>query len=355
MTTALHVLLQIAVIVLAARLAGAALGRLGQPAVIGEMIAGLLLGPSAFGFLFPDAHAQLFPEATREILAWLAQAGVILFMLVVGSHVEVDVFRRHSRSIAAIAAAGIVVPFALGGALGLPLYATFADASIPRMPFVFFVATALSVTAFPVLARIIKDRGLASTSVGRTALVCAAMNDVVAWLLVATVIGLISTGPSPVPVAVHGIFIAFVAGLLLAAVLPRAVRPVERIEAPVSLVLLPIFFALTGLRTNLLVGGTASWVWAVAIIAVATVGKLGATAVAARSTGFGSRDALTLGALMNTRGLMELVVLNIGYDLGLLPPSVFAMMVLMALVTTLMAGPLVTRWHSLVDDRPIPH
>ena len=333
--------LQILVIVAAARLAGALLRRLGQPPVVGEMLAGIVLGPSVVGALFPEQHAALFPESTRATLTLLAQVGVMLFMLVVGTRVEVDVFHRHTRAIVAIAATGVAVPFALGCLLAVPLYDTFVAPSIPRTPFILFVATALSVTAFPVLARIIKDRGLDNTAVGRTALVCAAMNDAIAWVLVASVVGLVSTGPSPVPAIVHGIFMAFVAGVVLAAVAPRAVRAVERIEMPASLVLLPIFFALTGLRTNLALGSSASWMWVLAIIAVATVGKLGATALAARATGFQTLDALMLGALMNTRGLMELVVLNIGYELGLLPPNVFAMMVTMALVTTLMAGPLI--------------
>ena len=266
-----------------------------------------------------------------------------------------DVFRRHSRAIVGIAAAGIAVPFALGAALAVPLYEVFGAPAIPRAPFVFFVATALSVTAFPVLARIIRERGLETTTVGRTALVCAAINDAVAWLLVASIVGLISSGPSPVPFAVHAIFLAFVTGVLLAVLAPRLAEMIERVETPISFVLLPVFFALVGLRTDLLIGGAAPWMWATAIILVATAAKFGATGVAARLAGFSRREALTMGALMNTRGLMELVVLNIGYDLGLLPADVFAMMVVMTLVTTLMAGPLVTRWHSLVDAPGLPH
>ena len=339
-------LLQLAVIIIAARLFGLLFQRLRQPAVIGEMVAGIALGPSLFGYLFPDQHAALFPDQSRFALTVIAQTGVILFMFVVGTRLELDVFVRHSRAIVAIAATGIVVPFALGAGLAVVLYDAFATPSIPRLPFILFLATAMSVTAFPVLARIIVERRLDGTVPGNTALVCAAINDFAAWVLVASLATFVAGDRTPVSLAVHGVFVAFATGVVCAILLPRVVTFAVVVEAPASKLLLPVFFALTGLRTDLrlLAAGNASWLWCAAIVITATAGKLGGTAVAARWAGMSRADALTLGALMNTRGLMELVVLNIGYELGLLPPSVFAMMVVMALVTTCAAGPLVNRW-----------
>lgn len=339
-------LLQLAVIIIAARLVGWLFQRIRQPIVIGEMVAGILLGPSLLGYLFPAQHAALFPGDSRAALAFIAQAGVVLFMFTVGTRVELDTFRRHSRAIALISASGIIVPFALGGALAVFLYDAFGTAAIPRLAFILFIATAMSVTAFPVLARIIVERRLDGTVPGNTALVCAAINDAVAWVLAGSVAGLVAGGEVRIPWTVHGVFVAFVAGSLSAALMPRLGPLIAAIEAPASRFLLPVFFALTGLRTDLrlLAVGDGSWIWCAAIVVVATVGKFGGTALAALGAGMPRAEALTLGALMNTRGLMELVILNIGYELGLLPPEVFAMMVVMALVTTCAAGPLVDRW-----------
>ncbi len=339
-------LLQLAMIVVVARLFGFLFQRIRQPAVIGEMVAGIVLGPSFFGYLLPDQHAALFPDQSRFALTSIAQTGVILFMLGVGTRLELDVFAKHSRAIVAIAASGIVVPFVLGTGLAVLLYDAFATPLIPRLPFILFLATAMSVTAFPVLARIIIERRLDGTVPGKTALVCAAINDFAAWVLVASVAAFVAGDRTPVSLGVHGVFVAFAAGVACAILLPRAVPLAALVEAPASKVLLPVFFALTGLRTDLrlLAAGGASWMWCAAIVITATAGKLGGTALAARWAGMPRAEALTLGALMNTRGLMELVVLNIGYELGLLPPEVFAMMVVMALVTTCAAGPLVDRW-----------
>ena len=341
-------LLQLAVIIVAARLFGWLFQRIRQPVVIGEMVAGIVLGPSVLGHLFPAQHAALFPAESRMALTFIAQAGVALFMFVVGTRVELDVFRRHSRAIAAISASGIIVPFVLGGILAIFLFDVFGTAAIPRVPFILFIATAMSVTAFPVLARIIVERRLDGTIPGNTALICAAINDAVAWVLAGSVAGLVAGGESRVPLAVHGVFLAFVAGATTAVLAPRLAPLAAVVEAPASRFLLPVFFALTGLRTDLrlLAVGVGSWIWCAAIILVATAGKFGGTTIAALAARMPRAEALTLGALMNTRGLMELVVLNIGYELGLLPPEVFAMMVVMALVTTCAAGPLVDRWSG---------
>jgi Kef-type K+ transport system membrane component KefB len=346
--TAAVLLLQLAVIIVAARAFGLLFQRIRQPVVIGEMFAGIVLGPSIFGYAFPDQHAALFSEQSRPALTFIAQAGVIVFMFVIGTGIELDTFRRHSRAIAAIATSGIVVPFVLGAGLAVFLYRAFASPSIPRVPFILFLATAMSVTAFPVLARIIVERRLEKTVPGSTALVCAAINDAVAWVLVASVAGLVAGGNTRLPPTVHGVFLGFVGGAAAAVLAPRLAPVVAAVEAPVSRLLLPVFFALTGLRTDLRLLGTGdgSWLWCAAIILTATAGKLGGTTLAALGAGMPRAESLTLGALMNTRGLMELVVLSIGYELGLLPPAVFAMMVVMALVTTCAAGPLVDLWSG---------
>lgn len=336
-------LLQISVIVLVARAFGALFRRIRQPFVVGEMVAGLVLGPSVLGQVLPTLHAALFAAGSHAALNAAAQIGVLLFMFAVGTRVELGVFRRQSRAIAAITAAGIAVPFLLGAALAVWLHGVFA-ASVPRTPFVLFIATAMSVTAFPVLARIIVERRLEGTVPGNTALVCAAITDLIAWVLVAAVVGLVSE--RTVSAAVHGVFLAFAAGVACGAVSARVVRVAARLEVPAAVLFLPVFFAVTGLRTDLrlLAASAASWLWGAAIIVTATAGKFGATAAAARLMGMARADAMTIGALMNTRGLMELVVLTIGYELKLLPPEVFAMMVAMTLVTTCAAGPLVERW-----------
>jgi Kef-type K+ transport system membrane component KefB len=340
-------LLQLAVIIAAARLFGILFKRLRQPVVMGEMVAGIVLGPSVFGAAFPGFHAALFSGETRAAVTLIAQLGVALFMFVVGTRVELDTCRRHSRAIVAIATASITLPFILGAALGVPLHDAFVPPSVPRLPFVLFIATAMSVTAFPVLARIVVERRLEGSVPGNTALVCAAINDAVAWILVASVAGLVAGDDQvQIPLAVHGIFVAFVTGAACAAWIPEFARLAAKVEVPASRLTLPVFFALTGLRTDLrlLAVGAGSWLWCVAIIATATAGKFGGATAAALAAGMPRSQALTLGALMNTRGLMELVVLSMGYELGLLPPAVFAMMVVMALVTTCAAGPLVDRW-----------
>ena len=287
MPAAVLLLLQLAVIIATARLFGSLFRRVRQPVVIGEMFAGIVLGPSLLGHLFPSQHAALFSADSRAALSWIAQTGVILFMFVVGTRVELDTFRRHSRAIAVISASGIIVPFAIGGVLAAFLYDAFGTASIPRWPFILFLATAMSVTAFPVLARIIVERQLEGTVPGKTALICAAINDAVAWMLAGSVAGLVAGGEARIPFTVHAIFLAFVAGLLSALLMPRLAPLVAAVEAPASRFLLPVFFALTGLRTDLglLAISDGSWIWCVAIVVCATAGKLGGTTVTALAVG----------------------------------------------------------------------
>jgi Kef-type K+ transport system membrane component KefB len=391
-------LLQLLVVLVTTRACGVALRRLGQPQVVGEMLAGILLGPSFFGWLAPAAAEALFPPSSLGILSALSQVGMVLFMFLVGSELDPRALKERSQAAILTSHASIVVPFALGVALALPLYRRFAPPGVPFMVFASFLGAAMSVTAFPVLARILAERGMLRTPLGTLATAAAAVDDVTAWTILAAIVVLARAGAAETPpwlpvlgvtafvaavylvrkpvrrrisaaferrgrlthdqvailvglvlvgasvteaAGVHALFGAFFIGLALAG-LPRVAHDArERLEAPLVVVLLPLYFAFTGLRTRLgLLAESDLWGWALAVLAVAVLGKLGGSAVAARMTGVPAREALALGALMNTRGLMELVILNIGLDLGVLSPALYSMMVLMALATTLMTSPL---------------
>jgi Kef-type K+ transport system membrane component KefB len=398
-------LLQILVIVAAARGLGALFARFRQPRVIGEMIAGILLGPSLFGMVLPDLQGAVFPAASLGSLQMLSQIGVILFLFVVGIELDVNLLRRKADAAVLVSHSSILVPFFLGSAGALFFYGPLAPAGIPFSAFALFLGVAMSITAFPVLARILEDRKMSRTMLGGTAITCAAVDDVTAWCLLAVVIalaradglagsavtivmtlvfigamlyvvrpwlsrvlaaakardeesgeehGALSSGLlagillfvfasalATELIGIHALFGAFLAGICMPqdSALRHALR--ERLEGFSTAFLLPLFFAFTGLRTQ--IGLLDSWVaWAVcaSVIAIAIAGKLGGTMIAARWTGMSWGDSFSLGALMNTRGLVELIVLNLGYDLGILSPRIFAMMVLMALITTFMTGPL---------------
>ena len=393
------VLLQVAVILAVSRVATRVFVALGQPAVIGEMVAGLLLGPSLFGWLMPTWSAALFAPPTLPLLNTLSQVGLVLFMFLVGlrlrsSHASA---RRHVAIVTS--ATSIVVPFALGALLATLVHDRLAPAGVGILPFALFMGTAMSITAFPVLARILIDRRLLATEVGVMAIACAAFDDVTGWLILAGITALVRSGDTQAWLArtlllagylaamlaivrpalrwfarwrgprfgasaddlalgflvmllsavvteslgVHALFGAFFAGLMMPrdAALERLF--VERVEWVTMALFLPLFFAFTGLRTTVqLIDTPALWRDAAVILAVAIAGKGGASALAARAMGFGWREAGALGVLLNTRGLIELVVLNIGLELGILSPVIFSMLVLMALITTVMAPPLVT-------------
>jgi Kef-type K+ transport system membrane component KefB len=397
----LHVLLALLVIIVAARLAGAAFRRIGQPPVIGEVIAGIVLGPSLLGRVSPDAYAFLLPPTVAPFLQVIAQVGVILYMFLVGLELNPVHLRRSPQTALAISHASIVVPFLLGSALALHLYPLLATGDVPFTPFALFLGVSMSVTAFPVLARILTDRRMQATPIGVMALTCAAVDDVTAWCLLALVVSVVQArGESALQTllltagyiafvflvlrpALRGIVprlerrldaasghkaqnaMAFVFVLLLASALATesigihalfgafllgAVMPhdsqlarelARRLEDIVVVLLLPAFFAFSGMRTQVqLVSGAEQWLLCGLVIAVACVGKFGGTAIAARLSGLPWRDASALGILMNTRGLVELIVLNVGLDLGVISPTLFAMLVVMALVTTLMTSPI---------------
>lgn len=386
----LHLLLALAAVIVAGQLLGRLLALVGQPPVIGEVAAGILLGPSIIG---TDVSALILPPAVAPFLGVLAQIGVVLYMFLVGLDLRLDELRRRAHITVATSHASILLPFILGAALALFLYPRVSSADVPFMTFALFMGVAMSITAFPVLARLLADWRLTQTELGTVALSCAAVDDVTAWCLLAFVVGVARAEPgeairvaigavayiavmlagvrpllrryaprwnpdSPYPVAallvavlasaaateaigIHAIFGAFLLGAVVPPESPVARALGRQMRDLVTILLLPAFFAFTGMRTRIdLLSGAADWIICAVIIAVATVGKFGGTFVAARLSGMRARDAAMLGALMNTRGLMELIVLNIGLELGVISPPVFAMMVLMALATTMSTAPM---------------
>jgi Kef-type K+ transport system membrane component KefB len=393
---------QLLVLIAAARLAGAIFVRLGLPAVVGEMTAGILLGPSLLGHVAPQAFAFIFPADSLGALRLLSQIGICLFMFTVGMELKAEHLRHKVQSAVAVSHASIVLPFVLGTALATVLFDSLAGPQASFQAFALFMGISLSITAFPVLARILQERGMTHTPLGATAIACAAVDDITAWSILAFVVAMSRSASlgaaalslslavvfvavmllgvrrllprwldvaAPEPssgtlatvvcvmlaaslstelIGIHALFGAFLAGAIMPDVNDFRDRIRVRVEKFSTVLLLPLFFAFTGLRTEVgLLSGWHDWLICLAIIALATVGKLGATAVAARWTGMGWRDALQLGALMNTRGLMELIALNIGYDLGILSPRIFTMLVVMALVTTFMTGPLLSLFQRV--------
>lgn len=388
------ILLQALVILLACRVCAALARRLGQPEVVGEIAGGLLLGPSAFGALWPGAYASLFPPDSLMGLRALSQLGLLLFLYAVGLELDLSMLKQRARTAIAASHASIAAPFLLGLALALWLHPRFAF-GVPYTPFALFMGIAMSVTAFPVLARILVEKGLDKTPLGATALTCAAVDDVTAWCGLAVVVGLLGSGANPLGVVaasaafivfmlyvarpllaswlevrlragasgrevgawavalllasafateyigIHALFGAFLAGVITPQNPELRRGLARRFEEFAGTILLPLFFALTGLRTRVgLLDEPLAWLAFALVLAAAVTGKLAASAAVARASGLPWRESLALGALMNTRGLVELVILNVGYELGVLPPKVFAMMVLMALATTVMTGPL---------------
>lgn len=394
-TLTVNVLLALAVVVITGRLLGKALGKIGQPPVIGEVLAGILLGPSLLGRISPGLEARLFPEAVTPALGVVAQIGVVLYMFAVGVEFDAAALRRSAARFVFVSQASIAVPFLLGLGIAAVIRPEFALPGVPGVAFSLFMGVAMSITAFPVLARILTDRGLTRTELGVAALTCAAVNDVTAWCLLAIVVGVtraaLSSGVNAAALAavfiavmflvarpiaarlvradtgdrvsyetltwtlagllisavtteaigIHAIFGAFIYGAILPAdsALARQLS-VHRIPV-VTILFLPAFFALTGLRTQIgLVATPHDWAICALITVAAVVGKFGGTLLSGSLVGLRWRFAAELGILMNTRGLMELIVLSVGLDLGVLSPRLFTMMVIMAIVTTAMTAPL---------------
>jgi len=335
----LHVLVALSAVVITGRLLGKLLVAIHQPPVIGEVLAGILLGPSLLGRVAPAVEGHLFPELVKPALTIVAQLGVVLYMFLVGLEFDGALLRQRPMPLIVTALASIAAPFLLGGALALGLYGPLAPAGISQRVFALFVGAAMSITAFPVLARILTDRGLTRTPLGVAALTCAALDDLLAWILLAIVVGTARAMPSS---GVPGeLVIAFAAGAAIPSRSAFAGAAARWLTAIVTIALLPAFFALTGLRTRLsLVSSGSDWMTCLAIVVVATAGKFGGAALAGRLSGMSWRFAAQLGALMNTRGLMELIVLGVGLDAGIITPALFTMMVIMAIVTTAMTAPL---------------
>ena len=391
-------LVQMTVVLLVTVFCGWLARKLGQARVIGEIIGGILIGPSVFGRFTPHWSATLFPPASFNAFDILSTVGLILFLFLIG--MELDYGQLYKQRATAVMASGmsIVFPFAMGAILAHSLRIRFAPHGIGSVPFVLFLGISMSITAFPVLARIIEERHMQGTALGTTAILCAAVDDVVAWTLLAIALALIGHdgGSASLPlrlvalavylvvmimvvrpvaawlvkrmrtstdlslemlgvviaitlisaaatqaIGVHPLFGAFMAGVCF----PRVERWQTAIRAKldmvVSVLLLPLFFALTGMRTRLdLLNGASVWFWAGIVLVAAVFGKMGGAALAARWNGQTWKDAAALGALLNTRGLVELIVLNIAYNVGAFTPTLFTMLVVMALVTTMITTPI---------------
>jgi Kef-type K+ transport system membrane component KefB len=392
----LHMLLALVVVIATARGLGSIFRGAHQPPVVGEIIAGILLGPSLLGRVAPGAWAYLFPAAVGPFLNIIAQVGVILYMFLVGLELDPALLRKRGHATIAISHASIIAPFLLGALIALILYPRLSTSDVPFTCFSLFLGVSMSVTAFPVLARILTDRKIHKTRMGAIALTCAAVDDVTAWCMLAFVVSvaqaqtsgalttlamalgyiavmLVVVRPGMVRlslvygnrgrltqgvlaaifvalllsasatelIGIHAVFGAFALGALIPHDSGMARELTDRLEDIVIVLLLPAFFAYTGLRTQIgLVSGWDQWMICALIVIVASAGKFGGSVIAARLTGLNWRDSSALGVLMNTRGLMELIVLNIGLEMKVISPTLFAMLVIMALVTTFSTTPI---------------
>jgi Kef-type K+ transport system membrane component KefB len=412
-------LLQLVAILGVARLLGLLLRRVGQPPVIGEMLAGIALGPMLFGAIAPASQAFLFAPASLPALDGLSQIGLVLFMFIVGAELRLPGgARRHLGASSVVGLLSVLLPFALGLAISPALHARFAPTGVAFWPFAFFMAASMSITAFPIMARILKERGMTESPVGRLSLTSAALADVLAWIVLAFVVALISNhagwsgfalticgsaglalfafvvlrpwlarllsrhAPDGRPggallalllilvfassaatnaLGLHAVFGAF----LIGAVLPRDNRLlaclIERIEYVAVIVLMPVFFALAGLNTTA-DAFTGAGLGAIALIlAAAVLGKILGAAAGARATGYGWRESFAVGSLMNARALMELIVMKVGLDIGVIGPEIFTMLMVMAVLTTLMTTPLLiaftrpSRQDALAQDAYPPN
>jgi Kef-type K+ transport system membrane component KefB len=389
-------LIQMATVMSVALLCGWIARKLGQARVIGEIVGGILIGPSVFGRFAPHASQALFPASSLGSFETLSTIGLILFLFLIGSELDYAHLKSQRKTAVFSSVMSIFFPFVMAAIVAHSLRLRFAPHGIGRIPFVLFLGISMSITAFPVLARILEERKLQGTSLGATALMCAAVDDVSAWTLLAFALTLLGGGGTvsmpmrllwlavymgvmlfvlrPVgawlverqtslglsyellgiivaivlvsaaateAIGVHPLFGAFMAGLCFPRVerWQSAVR--TRLDMLVSVLLLPLFFALTGMRTRLdLLSGSKIWFWTGIVLLAAVLGKMGGAVLAARWTGQSWRNAWALGTLLNTRGLVELVVLNIAYNAHVFSPTLFTMLVVMALVTTIITTPI---------------
>ncbi|NDV67446.1 cation:proton antiporter [Dysgonomonas sp. 25] len=390
-------LLQIIVILIAVRLFGWICQKIGQPTVVGEILAGVLLGPSLLGHYFPEIYDYVFPASSLGNINFLSQIGLILFMFIVGLELDIRTIKSKANDAIIISHSSIAVTFTFGVLLAYLLYDGFTYENTPFLPFALFMGIALSIAAFPVMARIIHERGINKTPLGSTIITTAAIDDITAWCLLAVVIAISKAGSflsalyvillsvvyilfmfkvvrpflkrvasqqsskrilskavialffvvlffssyATEVIGIHALFGAFIAGVIMPSSVNFRNLITEKIEDVTLVLLLPLFFVYTGLRTQIgLLNEPRLWAICGAIVLLAIVGKLFSSALAARFLGKSWKDSLIIGSLMNTRGLMQLVVLTIGFDLGFLTPEVFAMMVVVALATTFLTSPL---------------
>lgn len=403
-------LAQIITIIIVARFFGWMFRKIGQPSVIGEIIAGIVLGPSLVGMYFPEFSQALFPAESLGNLQFLSQIGLILFMFVIGMELDLKVLQNKAKEAVVISHASIIIPFALGVGLAYFIYYRFAPESIEFLSFSLFMGIAMSITAFPVLARIVQERGIHKTRLGTIVITCAAADDITAWCILAAVIAIVKAGSfvsslytiglaltyvglmmyvvkpflkrigdlystksklsKPVVaiffltlifsayatevIGIHALFGAFMTGAIMPDQAKFRSIFIGKVEDVSVILLLPLFFVFTGLRTQIgLLNDPYLWKVTGLIILVAVVGKFLGSALAAKFVGQNWQDSLTIGALMNTRGLMELIVLNIGFDLGVLTSEVFTMMVIMALVTTFMTGPALDLINAIFKTKDV--
>jgi Kef-type K+ transport system membrane component KefB len=403
-------LAQIGIILITARIFGWLFHKIHQPKVVGEMVAGFILGPSFLGWLTPSVSAALFPSNSLEFLNSLSQIGLLIFMFLVGLDLKPQILRERSHVALVTSHVSIIFPYLLGSILAIYLYPRLSDASVSFTNFALFMGIAISITAFPVLARILTEHNLLRTPLGAVAISCAAVDDVTAWCLLASVVLLVRASEGTLPLwmsllglaiyigvmlygirralhqlevryqkrgsishnmlgmivllilmsswmteylGIHALFGAFLMGTIMPKEDGFIQALNEKLESISVVLLVPLFFAFTGLRTRFgLINGAEMWCYCTLIIVVAVLGKWGGSTIAARATGLSWREAGALGVLMNTRGLVEVVVLNIGLDIEVISPALFAMMVLMAITTTFMTAPLLQLFYSM---RPSAH
>ncbi|HVY91152.1 MAG TPA: cation:proton antiporter [Bryobacteraceae bacterium] len=389
--------LQVAVVLGVSRIAGILFRKIGQPQVVGEMVAGILLGPSLLGWMAPELSKFIFPAASLGYLNALSQIGLVIFMFLVGIELNPQELKKNGEAAVVTSHASIVTPFCLGSALAVLLYPKLSHQGVSFTSFALFMGSAMSITAFPVLARILTERNLLGTRMGTLSISCAAVDDVTGWCILAYIVILVRAESSSASLwatiggviayiavmmlgirrllprfesslkrhgrltenalafmitlamlsaltteklGIHSLFGAFFLGAIMpkSAAFTRAVG--DKLESLTVVALLPLFFAFSGLRTSLGAVQGQYWIYTLLVIAVAILGKFGGSMFAARLSGISWRDASSLGILMNTRGLMELIALNIGLDIGVISQTMFSMMVVMALVTTFMTSPL---------------
>jgi Kef-type K+ transport system membrane component KefB len=387
-------LFALSAIILAGRLCSYCCAYVHQPPVIGELIAGIALGPSLLGAIWPQATTFFFPEPVLPTLGVIGQLGIILYMFLIGLELDVGRLRKHGHAAVLISHTSILVPFMSGTLLAMFLYPVYREGEVSFLAFALFLGLAMAVTAFPVLARILRDRNMHETDLGATALACAAADDVAAWCLLAVVlslagasflgglqvlvlsalygatmfcivrplmatilnrtnvtsrpatalviliIGLLLSALATEWIGIHALFGAFAFGVTVPRTHALVLLAKERLEGIVSILLMPAFFAYTGMRTEIgLIEGAQAWLLCLLLLIVATAGKFLGTLIPARSLGFSWHKSIALGILMNTRGLMEVVILNIGLDCGFISPRLYSMLVIVAVVTTLATNP----------------